>query len=120
MEVGPEMSHVRFNRLKASRHQESIRTWRRPQTTGHRFEQRHHFVANVLISNGKDTVQGQATNISESGIFIATDAMIFNEAEELTITIVPFKGNKSYSTKGSIVRTGVWPSKFRGYGLQFK
>lgn len=101
---------------------DSIRTWRKPQSgyAHRRKEERHHFVAHVLLSDGSQTVLGRAANISESAIFITTDSTHFGLDAVLDITIIPFQSDHSYQTKGKVFRNDRWPVSARGYVLLFE
>ena len=123
MSEGPGPSDLDLPQVVSSRlpKKDSIRAWRKPKMglEHKRQDKRFHFVADVLLSNKEKTIIGKAINISHGGIFIATDASIFQESDVLDITIVPLSAARSYQTKATVIRKIKWPVGSKGYALTF-
>ena len=74
----------------------------------------------IIAHNNSQIVFASAVNVSESGLYVATNEEIFHVGEEVKITVQIEQLNKSFNAIAQVVHYNSDPQFIKGYGLIFK
>ncbi len=85
-----------------------------------RNDDRANVSGRIIAHNGSQIVFASAVNVSENGLFIATNEETFHVGEELKITIQIEQLDKSFNATVQVAHFNSNASFIKGYGLIFK
>ena len=74
----------------------------------------------IIAHNNSQIVFASAVNVSESGLYVATNEEIFHVGEEVKITVQIEQLNKSFNAVAQVAHYNSDPKFIKGYGLIFK
>ena len=85
-----------------------------------RGEERANVSGRIIAHNGSQVVFASAVNVSENGLYIATNEEVFHVGEEIKITVQIEQLDKSFNATARVAHFNSNPEFIKGYGLIFK
>jgi hypothetical protein len=84
-----------------------------------RAASRYPFQGRVIIQKNNRYIKGHATNLSRTGMFVASGTRVFADNERVRVFIKDEQSDKSYNVIAKVVRFNGNPRFPQGYGLKF-